>query len=43
MHATVAKACTYPIKRESFCGKCDNSTSDWEREFSKQFGRSNIV
>lgn len=41
-HATVAKACTYPVKREAFCGKCDNSTSDWEGEFSKQFGKSNI-
>ena len=41
-HATIAKSCTYPVRREAFCGKCDNSTSGWEGEFSKQFGKPNI-
>ncbi len=35
--AVTAEQCTYPIKREAFCGECDNSTSLWERAFSEQF------
>ena len=41
-HATIAKTCTYPVKREAFCGKCDNSSSYLEQAFSEQFGKPNI-
>ncbi len=41
-HAATAKVCTYPVIREGFCGKCDNSTSAWEGAFSEQFTTGTI-
>ncbi len=41
-HAATAKVCTYPVIREGFCGKCDNSTSAWEGAFSEQFTAGTI-
>lgn len=40
--AVNADDCKYPCKREAFCGQCDNSTSAWENEFSKQFKTGTI-